>query len=390
MKWQCHVATCLPQQPSARGFPVVIMVFDSQTQVSVVLKGAQSHRPLNEAWKPVQHTTGNDGKSTVVAHLEVKYGQEFYFEIENKKAAQVRRTEPSFANVQVDFIIPYLQSAPFKRTFIPPGETVAIHGVDYNQKVFAFPRQVAAAQRHQPTSTDHHGELRVRVFMGTSKVTCAEETAIGSSDSGSECGPSVPDVNENIVTVIFKYGFIGIKNSMRKNPAPYHNPCKHHGVVLILLNLHRPPPQPQAGPSQLPAHRIDVQSSPPPPSPPRLPIGPSFVFNNEAKKPLVQAAALPDGNSSTRSTASSRRIATISKELEEVTGEINSFTDVILRKACDEASQRDKNVQTTIDVLKEDVRRMKEKQTRLLQELQKFTAHQPPGPDVVDLTTDDD
>lgn len=48
--------------------------------------------------------------------------------------------------------------------------------------------------------------------MGTSKVTCAEETAIVSSDSGSECGPSVPDVNENIVTVIFKYGFIGIKS----------------------------------------------------------------------------------------------------------------------------------------------------------------------------------
>ncbi|TCD61269.1 hypothetical protein EIP91_008685 [Steccherinum ochraceum] len=181
--------------------------------------------------------------------------------------------------------------------------------------------------------------------------------------------------------------------------------------------------QPEAGPSRpsadFEAHLNGTQSPPQlenpannqtdaddapslaPQSPPQLGSNMDVDIEEveDEKKPLVVPTATKarrKGRNEERSQA-----ALVSKELEDVTREINALADVVLMQSCKEASlpagdQRAKrDLQTTIRVLKQDIEAKKEKQARLLRDLQRVTntasaTSQPVKTEIMDLTLDDD
>ncbi|TCD60276.1 hypothetical protein EIP91_010440 [Steccherinum ochraceum] len=304
-------------------------------------------------------------EQVIIVHLEARYGQKFYLEIENLNPARPNHPGSKYVNneVQVDgrVLAHNRDNHPF-RVLVAALSKKFVHGADYKQ-VFAFPEELTAEESRymryasRRTHSPHIGEITLRFRFDTWKE-CWFGPYRDSDDSSDESdgrrSPPLPrrERHEKEVTVVFYYYLTHV-------PGLVNEPLRGtSGSVVGELGE---------------GMDIDIEKQ-----------------EDEDREPASVREDSRSRNGRHRA-RSSRQPGLMSKDLDEITRDINAFTHVVFAKTCEEVQDKSakRDLQTTICVLKQGIEKKKERQSELLRELQESTS-QRVKVEVTDLTMDDD
>ncbi|TCD61435.1 hypothetical protein EIP91_008433 [Steccherinum ochraceum] len=197
------------------------MVYIDNIKSDVTLVDARTRLPIHPASDPVCHSQAFDAKmyndgyygqeSMVTVPVKVSYGQEFYFNIENRNPEASDDEPISETDFKVIIRMTHLSrrnDKPVVEALIGSGSTQAIYGVDCSRRSsFRFPGH----SRHLRFFNGVSGKITIEIIIGsipTLPLASREDDPQDSDDDVSEWGDHPCfDIGENLnrSKVVFEY-----------------------------------------------------------------------------------------------------------------------------------------------------------------------------------------